>query len=255
MQSADPGARLTTEQARAADAGHKAMMSIGGRPFLDYGLSAVADAGLRHVALVVAPGHDEVRRYYEQDARPARLTIDFIVQARPEGTADAVRAAETWVANDDFLVLNGDNLYPVEAIRALAALDGPGVAAFDPDDLTGSGGMAPSRLGSFAILDATADGRLRRVEEKPSAELLARAGSHAGVSLNAWRFDARIFEACRDVPRSPRGELELPEAVNVAIGRGVRFTTIRARGPVLDLSRRADLAAVAGRLAGVVPRL
>jgi dTDP-glucose pyrophosphorylase len=255
MQSADPDARLTAEQARAADAGLKAMMPVGGRPFLDYGLGTVADAGLRHVALVVAPQHDEMRRHYEEVAPPSRLTIDFVVQPRPSGTADAVRAAESWAANEDFLVLNGDNLYPVEAIRALAALGGPGVGVFDPEDLTRSSGMAPARLGSLAILDVTPDGRLRRVDEKPSPELLARAGAHAGISLNAWRFDARIFGACRDVPRSERGELELPAAVNLAIARGVRFTAIPAHGPVLDLSRRSDLAFVATRLAGTVPHL
>ena len=35
--------------------------------------------------------------------------------------------------------------------------------------------------------------------------------------MNCWRFDARIFDACRDVPRSARGELELPEAVGLAV--------------------------------------
>ena len=71
--------------------------------------------------------------------------------------------------------------------------------------------------------------------------------------MNLWRFDARIFDACRDVPRSARGELELPEAVALAIRRGMRFKTIPARGPVLDLSRRADAADVERRLAGLAP--
>ena len=66
--------------------------------------------------------------------------------------------------------------------------------------------------------------------------------------MNCWRFDARIFAACRDVAPSPRGELELPQAVMLAVERGVRFRAIPARGPVLDLSRRADTAEVARRL-------
>jgi glucose-1-phosphate thymidylyltransferase len=72
--------------------------------------------------------------------------------------------------------------------------------------------------------------------------------------MNLWRFDARIFEVCRDVPRSARGEFELPEAVALAMRRGVKFRAIPARGPVLDLSRRADAADVERRLAGVAPR-
>ena len=57
------------------------------------------------------------------------------------------------------------------------------------------------------------------------------------LSMNCWRFDARIFPACRDVAPSPRGELELPLAVMLAVTRGVPFRAVPARGPVLDLSR------------------
>jgi dTDP-glucose pyrophosphorylase len=71
--------------------------------------------------------------------------------------------------------------------------------------------------------------------------------------MNCRRFDYRIFEACRDVPRSSRGELELPAAVALALERGVPFKVVTARGPVLDLSQRADAAELERRLAGVIP--
>ena len=74
------------------------------------------------------------------------------------------------------------------------------------------------------------------------------------VSMNCWHFDSHIFAACRDVPRSVRGEFELPEAVGLAIERGVRFRALPARGAVLDLSRRADAGEVERRLTGVIPR-
>jgi glucose-1-phosphate thymidylyltransferase len=74
------------------------------------------------------------------------------------------------------------------------------------------------------------------------------------VSMNCWRFDSRIFEACRDVPRSPRGEYELPVAVQLAVEQGGRFKVVPAAGPVLDLSQRADAVEVSRRLAGVMPR-
>jgi dTDP-glucose pyrophosphorylase len=71
--------------------------------------------------------------------------------------------------------------------------------------------------------------------------------------MNCWRFDNRIFEACRDVPRSARGEFELPQAVMLAVERGVRFRAVPANAAVLDLSRRGDAAELSRRLAGVVP--
>ena len=77
------------------------------------------------------------------------------------------------------------------------------------------------------------------------------AGVAALISLNLWRFDARIFAPCRDVPLSSRGERELPQAVGLAAARGVCIEIVPVRGEVLDLSRRADVAAVARRLEGM----
>ena len=80
--------------------------------------------------------------------------------------------------------------------------------------------------------------------------MLAPGGGAALISMNLWRFDRRIFAACRDVTLSARGEYELPLAVRLAVARGVRFQAVRSAGPVLDLSRRADVADVTRRLAG-----
>ncbi len=249
MREHDPDATLTDAQRQAADRGHKALMPIHGRPFLDYVLSSLADAGLVRIALVVAPDHDALREYYQREAPPSRVRIDFIVQPEARGTADAMLAAERWTSGEPFLTLNADNLYPLTALRDLVALDEPGLPVFDPDDLVRTSNIPWSRIAAFALLDVGEDGYLRSIVEKPGA--LSRPRS---VSMNVWRFDARIFEACRGVPKSVRGEYELPEAVGLAIARGVRFRALPARGPVLDLSRRADAADVERRVAGMEAR-
>ena len=77
------------------------------------------------------------------------------------------------------------------------------------------------------------------------------AGPTALISLNIWRLDTRIFSACRDVPVSSRGERELPQAIGLAAARGVCIEVFPVRGEVVDLSRRADIAAVAQRLDGM----
>src|SRR5437667_84726 len=92
------------------------------------------------------------------------------------------------------------------------------------------------------VLSALADAGLEAIREKPDAGTLARLGPEAPVSMNCWRFSSAIFGACRRVPLSPRGELELPMAVNTAIAEGVRFKVVRCREGVLDLSRRGDIA-------------
>jgi len=73
--------------------------------------------------------------------------------------------------------------------------------------------------------------------------------------MNCWRFTASIFEACRHIKLSPRGELELPDAVQYAMDElGETFQVVRVRAPVLDMTSRQDVAAVAEKLAGVEVR-
>src|SRR5262245_55781630 len=141
MRAADAGALLDDQQRRAADAGLKGMMPIGSRPFLDYILSSLADAGMREAVLVVAPDHEMVRRRYENEAPPRRLSVTFAVQQEAIGTANAVLAVERWAGSRGFLVLNADNLYPAAVLRALATLDEPGLPAFQRGNLVRSGNI------------------------------------------------------------------------------------------------------------------
>ena len=254
MREADPSAALTEAQRRAADAGLKAMMPFDGRPFLDFALSSLADAGIRRVALVVAPEHAAIRKHYEE-ARPARLSIEYAVQEHPLGTANAVLAAEGWTEAHPFVALNADNIYPAAVLRSLVEADEPAFPAFRRFELVRDGNIRDEQVRAFAIVQLDSGGYLQHIIEKPPPDAVERAGDDAIVSMNCWRFDARIFQACRDVPRSERGEFELPQAVLLAVHRGVRFRAVPASGGVLDLSRRADAADLSRRLAGVTPRL
>jgi glucose-1-phosphate thymidylyltransferase len=200
---------------------------------------------------VIGPEHDAVREYYTRTAPPQRLRVAFAVQQEPRGTADAVLSAEEFVNAEDFLVINSDNYYPVSALAALAGLSEPGVALFERDSLIAASNIPAERIASFAVCVIGADGYLEAILEKPDEKTLAGLGPDPPVSMNCWRFSAAIFAACRRVPLSTRGELELPMAVREAMAQGMRFKVVRCREGVLDLSRRADIAAVAERLRGV----
>jgi glucose-1-phosphate thymidylyltransferase len=248
MQAA-ASADLSSEQRAAADAGNKAMIPIG-RPFLDYALSAYADAGLTDVCLVIGPKHHDIRAYYES-LPTKRIRISFAIQRQPIGVANAVLAAKEFVRDDDFIVVNGDNYYPSSVIATLRTTPAPALPAYSRQGLLRAGQIEPSRIAAYALLDVDRDGTLRRVVEKPNAEEFA-ALPNAPVSLNSWLFDATIFEACERVPKSARGEYELPGAVQYAIDElGARFTTFPVDESVLDLSSRTDIPAVAERLATV----
>ena len=249
------GAALTDEQRRAAERGAKGMMPLGARPFLDYVLSALADAGIETVTLVVAPEAHEMREYFARTHVPQRVHVRFAVQAEPRGTADAVLAARDTVDDAPFLVLNSDNYYPVRAYSDLAAIGASGLVAFEAETLVREGRLEPERVLRYALIDADDDGWLRTVREKPSEDDPLARRAERWVSMNLWSFTPVIFEACARVRPSPRGELEIQDAVNLAVRElGERFRVLTMHAAVLDLSSRADVAFVGAQLAGVEPR-
>jgi len=263
MRRASPGGRLSTEQRELADRGLKAMMPVG-RPFLDYVLASLADAGFSRVGLVIGPEHELIRQRYATDVRPTRFQLDFVVQEQPLGTADAVLAAESLVGRDLFVVVNADNLYPVEALSLLRTLGGPGLIGYDAETLMRESNIEPERIGRYALIGTTPEGYLAWIIEKPAAAAEYRApsakcretGAERLVSMNSWCFGPAIFPACRAIAPSPRGELELQDAVTFAIRElSERFRVVPWSGAVIDLSSRGDIAPVTERLRGLEVRL
>lgn len=243
--SSAAGSGLTSQQATAAASGYKALMPIGEHRLIDYSLSALADAGIERAVLVVGPEHEDFRRHIDSLER-TRLTIDLAVQVNPLGTADAVLSAEAAVGEESFLMVNGDNYYPRQVLHDLARHRGNALAGFDRAALVAESNIPAERIAAFAIVRAR-DGALEEIVEKPAAEVVRAAGAHAPVSMNAFRFTPEIFAACRRIAPSPRGELEIVDAVRALPGP---VWVLTATGGVLDLSRREDIREVEARLSG-----
>ena len=255
MRRSDDSATLDERQAAVAETGVKALIPID-RPFLDYVLSALADAGYRRVCLVVAPDHDVIRRYYGEEVELSRLGIEFAIQQEPKGTADAVAAAEAFAGDDPFLVINSDDYYPVEALGELRNGSGCATALFERESMFAGSNIAEDRIRQFAVVRIDDRGFMEQIIEKPDEETLAAMPRPLWLSMNCWRFGPSIFEACRKIPPSPRGEFEVTDAVQYTIDvLGEAFRTVLVRAPVLDLTSRQDIPLVAEKLAGVEVKL
>jgi dTDP-glucose pyrophosphorylase len=249
MRKADDSAALDAAQSAAADSGVKGMIPIG-RPFMDYLISALADAGFTEVCIVIGPDHGIVRDYYERQVVTRRVRIAFVIQRLPLGTADAVLAAEEFAQGEPFVVINSDNYYPVSALAELQRRDAPALIAFERSALTSMGNVPAERAPRFGAMEIDADGYLERIVATPASAIGGEGEVYA--SLNCWLFTREIFRACRSVGKSARGEMELPQAVQLAIREGwMRFEAVRVREGVLDMSSRGDIASVAERLSGI----
>ena len=106
-----------------------------------------------------------------------------------------------------------------------------------------------------ATVEIDARGCMTKIHEKPSDEILKKLGEPIYCSMNCWRFTSKLFDACRAIPLSPRGEYEITDAAQYCIDvLKEPFVAQKHRLPVLDLSSRGDISSVAERLTGITVR-
>ena len=249
MRKAAVGVSLTAEQASAAQAGVKAMISLDGRPFLDYVISSLADAGFDQFCLVIGPEHDLIRNYYDS-CEKSRVEITYAIQEQPLGTADAVAAAEDFAGDDRVLVVNSDNFYTEDAVARLREVPASATLGFTKRAMIDQSNIDPERIRAFALLDSDDSGQLTDIIEKPAPEVVDAAGETALVSMNCFLLTPRIFEACRSIEKSARGEYEIVDAVRWMVEQGERFAVVPVEAGVLDMSNRGDIASVVDALGG-----
>ena len=243
MRKSAAGVSLTADQAAAAAAGVKAMISLGGRPFLDYVISALADAGFDEFCLVIGPEHNVIRDYYDS-CEKSRLSIVYAIQERPLGTADAVATAEDFAGEDRVLVVNSDNFYPEDAVARLREVPASGTLGFTKRAMIAQSNIDPERIHAFALLNSDDSGQLRDIIEKPDPHIVDAVGETALVSMNCFLLTPTIFEACRSIEKSERGEYEIVDAVRWMVEHGERFDVVPVESGVLDMSNRGDIASV-----------
>ena len=238
MRAADEGAVLTKEQTLVASQGIKALIPVAdGKTMLELMLENLADAGFIDLCLVIGPEHDAIRGFCSEK----HLQVRFAVQQEPLGTADAVLAAERFIGPDDlFLVVNSDNIYPVKSLRRLRNEACPALIGFERSSLIAKSNIHEDRIAKFAAIEIDEAGNLIRIVEKPKD-----IAACSYVSMNSWLFSPKIFDACKAIGPSERGEYEITAAVQYAIDvLGERFAVVTSDEGVLDLSSRADIESV-----------
>lgn len=237
----------------------KCMIEIpeAGKPFLEFLLKNIEDAGLSEVVIVTAPGDSSVRDYFSDSH--GSLSLSYVQQLVPEGrtkpagTADAMlqvlNQRPSWKGNS-FMVCNSDNLYSVSTFVALSDSESNNampcyrrVGLEYPED----------RTSSFAVISITDSLRVKRIIEKPSpAEVSANTiGGKVYVSMNLFRLDHdTVLPFLENAPFSPeRNEKELPAAVDAMLkAHQGCMVGIPVCEHVPDLTSAADIGRVSKEL-------
>jgi glucose-1-phosphate thymidylyltransferase len=241
MRAANRAVALDQKQTEVAEQGIKTLIPIvGQKTLLDFIFENLSKAGFSEVCLVIGPEHQAIRNFCQK----LNYNISFAIQEKPLGTADAVSAAKQFAGNQNFVVLNSDNLYPVKDLKKLGSLNQAGLVAFDKNNLITNSNISEEKINKFAIIEFDENDYLTKIVEKPEKPITSSL-----ISMNAWAFSPKIFEACQNITLSARGEFELADAVNYAISiLGEKFKGIFSNGAVLDLSSREDIESLAKSL-------
>lgn len=172
----------------------KPLLPILGMPTIGYTVNGLKDI-IDEWYVLTNFGAEEVQSYLVSTFPD--VTFHFVTDIL-QGTGSAVRLLSEKLRDDNFLVLNGDDLYHPADIRRLAAAETPNaVLVKEVKD--------PSRFGVFV----TKDGKATALVEKPKEPIsnLANTG--------AYKFSGAIFSYTLEM--SPRGEYEITDYVNALI--------------------------------------
>jgi UDP-N-acetylglucosamine diphosphorylase/glucosamine-1-phosphate N-acetyltransferase len=179
----------------------KVMLPVANKPIIEHIVNTLIQAGIKEFILVVGYRAEQIEEHFGNGENWG-VDIKYIRQEKPTGTADAVAMIEP-VVEETFLVVNGDTLYRLADIKSMLSLPSPAMGVIQVEDAHGMGVI--TREGNF----------VKSIVEKASPPPTKTA--NAGVYL----FDKRIFSAISSVKLSPRGENEIPDAIQLLINQGV----------------------------------
>lgn len=211
----------------------KVLLPVAGEPLVHRILRQLSAAGVDHATLVVNYRQAAVRASVG-DGSAFGLTVEYAEQKATRGTGDAVLAGHP-PETEPFLVLNGDLFLDDDAIPSLVA-SGPGsVAAAIVEDAR-----------AYGVFRTSADDRALEVVEK-SAEPPSTL-ANAGLYFMLADFPRHL----RALKESPRGELELTDALNASFRDDRPYEVVRLPR-WLDVGRPWDLLAATARALDDVP--
>ncbi|RKD98046.1 sugar phosphate nucleotidyltransferase [Halopiger aswanensis] len=203
----------------------KPMVPVANRPILEYVISAIADAGIDRVVLIVGYRDERIRNHFG-DGDDWDIDIEYVVQETQLGTAHAVLQAESAV-DGPFLVLNGDRIVDsslVERVRDEIV------------DADTSPVMSVTRTGhasDYGVVSLEGN-RIVDITEKPTEPVRSEV-----INAGVYGFDGAIFDAIRETP-TEHGEMAITTTLET-IASEEPIRAIRYRDVWLDVSYLWDL--------------
>jgi glucose-1-phosphate thymidylyltransferase len=210
----------------------KQLVPVANKPILFYGIEAMVSAGITEIGIIVGDTRNEVMAALGTGERFG-ATFTFIPQDAPLGLAHCVLIASDFLGDDDFVMYLGDNLLEQDLAAFVNAFE----AARNAPDAPAAQILLkqvpdPHR---FGIAELDANGHVVRLIEKP-------ADPPSDLALvGVYLFDKTINQAVRAIEPSPRGELEITDAIQWLVDQGKRVRCELLTGWWIDTGKLTPL--------------
>lgn len=205
----------------------KPLVPVADAPIVVHILRGFVAAGVTDICVVVGHLRDQLTAALGDGSKwGANLT--YRVQEAPRGTADAVCLARDFLGGSSFMLSWGDILVPPEHYRRVveAHAGADGVLSVNEVDDPWEGAAVYTR-GEF----------VERVIEKPPRGTSTTRFNNAGIFV----LPPEVLEIASRLEPSPRGELELPQAIDALLAAGARLRVVQVQGYWSDVARPATV--------------
>ena len=219
----------------------KQLLPVYDKPLVYYPLTTLMLAGIRSFLLISTPEDTPDFRKLLGDGRQWGLDLQYAVQPKPEGLAQALTIGEAFLAGGPSALVLGDNIFYGHDLPALLAqagqAEGAAVFAYHVDD--------PQRYG---VVEFDRSGRAVSLEEKP-----ARPRSNYAVT-GLYFYDGTAPAKARTLAPSARGELEITDLNRLYLAEGRLTVQIMGRGLAWLDTGTPDSLLEAGQFIGTIEK-
>lgn len=196
----------------------KQLLPIYNKPMIYYPLSVLMLAGIRDILIISTP--QDLPRFEAMfgDGSQLGLHMDYVVQPKPEGLAQAFVLGERFLAGGPTCLVLGDNIFHGQGLsrmlqQAATLTTGGRVFGYRVKD--------PERYG---VVEFDGQNRVVSIEEKPS-----KPKSRFAVT-GLYFYDHQVCDMARELRPSPRGELEITDLNNLYLRQGQLTVDFLSRG-------------------------
>lgn len=200
---------------------NKQLLPIYDKPMIYYPLSVLMMAGLREILIISSPEYIDRYRCLFGDGNAFGLTINYAVQERPEGLAQAFLIGEDFLAGEPAALVLGDNIFYGANLQHLLR---SGRQRAEHDGAATVFGYHVEDARAYGVVELDAEGRAVSIEEKPT-----QPRSNWAVT-GLYFYDDRVCKLAHQVRPSARGELEITDLNRLYMEMGALHVERMGRG-------------------------